>query len=144
MSLKIAIGGDHAGYDLKSKLIDKIEKEGHQVKDFGPFSGDAVDYPDFIHPLATAVHSGEFDFGVAICGSGNGVSMVANKHADIRAALCWKPELAVLARTHNDANILALPARWISEEDAAAAVDAFLTEQFEGGRHQRRVDKINC
>ncbi len=143
MSLKIAIGGDHAGYDLKSLLITKIKGEGHQVKDFGPFNGDAVDYPDFIHPLATAVHSGEFDFGVAICGSGNGVSMVANKHAGIRAALCWKPELAVLARTHNDANILCLPARWISQDDAEAAVDAFFTERFEGGRHQRRVDKID-
>ena len=143
MSLKIAIGGDHAGYDLKSSIITKIKGEGHQVKDFGPFSGDAVDYPDFIHPLATAVHSGEFDFGVAICGSGNGVSMVANKHAGIRAALCWKPELAVLARTHNDANILCLPARWISQEDAEASVDAFLTEHFEGGRHKRRVDKID-
>lgn len=143
MSLKIAIGGDHAGYDLKSLLIIKFKGEGHQVKDFGPFNGDAVDYPDFIHPLATAVHSGEFDFGVAICGSGNGVSMVANKHAGIRAALCWKPELAVLARTHNDANILCLPARWISQEDAEASVDAFLTEHFEGGRHKRRVDKID-
>ena len=143
MSLKIAIGGDHAGYDLKSLLIKKIEEKGHQVKDFGPFSGEAVDYPDFIHPLATAVHSGEFDFGVAICGSGNGVSMVANKHEGIRAALCWRPELAALARNHNDANILCLPARWISQEDAEAAVKAFLTEQFEGGRHQRRVDKIN-
>lgn len=144
MSLRIAIGGDHAGYDLKSLLIKKIEDNGHQVKDFGPFSGDAVDYPDFIHPLATAVHSGEFDFGVAICGSGNGVSMVANKHEGIRAALCWRPELAALARAHNDANILCLPARWISQEDAEAAVDAFFTEQFEGGRHQRRVDKVNC
>jgi ribose 5-phosphate isomerase B len=144
MSLKIAIGGDHAGYDLKSLLIKKIEDHGHQVKDFGPLSGDAVDYPDYIHPLATAVHSGEFDFGVAICGSGNGVSMVANKHAGIRAALCWRPELAALARAHNDANILCLPARWISNEDAEAAVDAFLTEEFEGGRHQRRVDKVNC
>ena len=144
MSLKIAIGGDHAGYDLKSILIKKIEDKGHQVKDFGPFSGDAVDYPDFIHPLATAVHSGEFDFGVAICGSGNGVSMVANKHEGIRAALFWRPELAALARTHNDANILCLPARWISQEDAEEAVEAFFTEQFEGGRHQRRVDKINC
>jgi ribose 5-phosphate isomerase B len=143
MSLKIAIGGDHAGYDLKSSIITKIKGEGHQVKDFGPFSGDAVDYPDFIHPLATAVHSGEFDFGVAICGSGNGVSMVANKHAGIRAALCWRPELAVLARTHNNANILSLPARWISHEDAEASVDAFLSEKFEGGRHKRRVDKID-
>jgi len=144
MSLKIAIGGDHAGYDLKTLLINKIKAEGHQLKDFGPHSADAVDYPDYIHPLATAVHSGEVDFGIAICGSGNGVTMVANKHAGIRAALCWRPELATLSRTHNDANVLCLPARWISHEDAEATVDAFLTERFEGGRHQRRVDKINC
>ena len=144
MGLKIAIGGDHAGYDLKSSLIKKLESDGHVVKDFGPFSSEAVDYPDYIHPLAEAVLSDEFDFGVAICGSGHGVNMVANKHAGIRAALCWRPELAALARTHNDANILCLPARWISQEDAEGAVDAFLSEQFEGGRHKRRVDKINC
>jgi len=144
MSLKIAIGGDHAGYDLKTLLINKIKAEGHQLKDFGPHSVDAVDYPDYIHPLATAVHSKEYDLGIAICGSGHGVNMVANKHAGIRAALCWRPELAALARTHNDANILCLPARWISQEDAEATVNAFLTERFEGGRHQRRVDKINC
>ena len=143
MSLKIGIGGDHAGYDLKSLIISKIEAEGHQVKDFGPFSDDAVDYPDFIHPLATAVHSGEYDFGVAICGSGNGVSMVANKHPGIRAAICWRSELAVLARTHNDANILCLPARWIDQKEAEAAVMAFLSEKFEGGRHKRRVEKID-
>ena len=144
MGLKIAIWGHHAGYDLKSTLIKKLESDGHVVKDFGPFSGEAVDYPDYIHPLAEAVLSDEFDFGVAICGSGHGVNMVANKHAGIRAALCWRPELAALARTHNDANILCLPARWISQEDAEGAVDAFLSEPFEGGRHKRRVDKINC
>jgi ribose 5-phosphate isomerase B len=144
MGLKIAIGGDHAGYDLKSAIIKKLESDGHVIKDFGPFSGEAVDYPDYIHPLAEAVLSDEFDFGVAICGSGHGVNMVANKHAGIRAALCWRPELAALARTHNDANILCLPARWISQEDAEGAVDAFLSQQFEGGRHKRRVDKINC
>ena len=142
--MKIAIGGDHAGYDLKKTLISKMESEGHQVKDFGPFSGDAVDYPDFVHPLADAVLTDEFDFGVAICGSGHGVNMVANKHAGIRAALCWRPELAALARTHNNANILCLPARWISQEDAEGAVDEFFSNSFEGGRHQRRVDKINC
>jgi len=140
---KIAIGGDHAGYDLKKVLIDKLEKEGYEVKDFGPFSDESVDYPDYVHPLATAVHNGEFTFGIAICGSGNGVSMVANKHAGIRAALCWQPELARLARAHNDANILSLPARYISKEDAIACVEAFLSEPFEGGRHQRRVEKVN-
>ena len=142
--MKIAIGGDHAGYDLKKILISKMESEGHQVKDFGPFSDDSVDYPDFVHPLAKAVLSDEFDYGVAICGSGNGVSMVANKHEGIRAALCWEAELARLARAHNDANILSLPARYISQEVAEACVDAFLSEPFEGGRHQRRVDKVNC
>jgi ribose 5-phosphate isomerase B len=144
MKLRIAIGGDHAGYDLKKVLISKLENEGYEVKDFGPFSDESVDYPDFVHPLATAVQNSEFDFGVAICGSGNGVSMVANKHAGIRAALCWEPELARLGRAHNDANILSLPARFISLEDAEACVDVFLSEPFEGGRHQRRVDKVNC
>lgn len=142
--MKLAIGGDHAGFELKSALIKKLESEGHKVKDFGPYSDDSVDYPDFVHPLATAVHSGEFDFGIAICGSGNGVSMTANKHEGIRAALSWTPELARLARAHNDANILALPARFISQEIAEACVEAFLSEHFEGGRHQRRVEKINC
>lgn len=144
MSLKIAIGGDHAGYDLKSVVIEKLENQGHHVKDFGPSNDNSVDYPDYIHPLSTAVHSGEFDFGIALCGTGNGVSMVANKHEGIRAALCWMPELATLARTHNDANVLSLPARFISEHVALECVDAFLSESFEGGRHQRRVDKINC
>ncbi len=144
MSHNIAIGGDHAGFDLKTSIISKLEKAGHQVKDFGPFNTDAVDYPDYIHPLATAVANSEFDFGIAICGSGHGVNMVANKHAGIRAALCWRPELAALARTHNDANILCLPARWLSQEVAEECVDEFLTKEFEGGRHQRRVDKINC
>jgi ribose 5-phosphate isomerase B len=144
MSLKIAIGGDHAGFELKKRLITKLESEGHIVKDFGPYSDDSVDYPDYIHPLATEVLNGEYNFGIAICGSGNGVSMVANKHKGIRAALCWTPELAQLARAHNDANILSLPARFISQEDADEIVDIFLAQPFEGGRHQRRVDKVNC
>lgn len=144
MSLKIAIGGDHAGYDLKAELVKKLETEGYTLKDFGTYSSDSVDYPDYIHPLSEAVQNGEYDFGIAICGSGHGVNMTANKHAGIRAALCWKPELASLSRSHNDANILCLPARFINLEEANAIVDAFLTEAFEGGRHQRRVDKINC
>ncbi len=144
MSLKIAIGGDHAGYDLKNILIARLEADGHHIKDFGPYSDDSVDYPDYVHPLATAVHSGEFDFGIAICGSGNGVAMTANKHQGIRAALCWLPELARLARAHNDANMLCLPARFISKEEAEAAVDVFLSEPFAGGRHLRRVEKIDC
>ena len=144
MSLKIAIGGDHAGYGLKAALIEKLEKDGNHVKDFGPESEASVDYPDYVHPLATAVHSGEFDYGIAICGSGQGVTMTANKHEGIRAALCWTPEIAGLARSHNNANILCLPARFISEADAATCVDIFFSESFEGGRHQRRVEKINC
>jgi ribose 5-phosphate isomerase B len=144
MSLKIAIGGDHAGYGLKTTLIEKLNNDGHQVKDFGPFSDDSVDYPDYVHPLATAVHNGEFDFGIAICGSGQGVTMTANKHEGIRAALCWTPELAGLARGHNNANILCLPARFINPEVAKACVDVFFEEPFEGGRHERRVKKIDC
>ncbi len=142
--MKIAIGGDHAGYDLKRIVIHELESEGHEVKDYGPFSADSVDYPDFVHPIATAVHNGQFEFGVAICGSGNGVAMTANKHNGIRAAICWNEELAVLARAHNDANVLCLPARFISTEQAKKIVNAFLTEHFEGGRHKRRVEKIDC
>ena len=142
--MKIAIGGDHAGYDLKRIVIHELESEGHEVKDYGPFSADSVDYPDFVHPIATAVHNGQFEFGIAICGSGNGVAMTANKHNGIRAAICWNEELAVLARAHNDANVLCLPARFISTEQAKKIVSAFLTEHFEGGRHKRRVEKIDC
>lgn len=142
--MKIAIGGDHAGFDLKRIIIHELESEGHQVKDYGPSSADSVDYPDFVHPIATAVHNGQFDFGIAICGSGNGVAMTANKHDNIRAALCWNEELAALARAHNDANVLCLPARFISIEEAKKTVNTFLTEQFEGGRHKRRVEKIDC
>lgn len=142
--MKIAIGGDHAGFDLKRIIIHELESEGHQVKDYGPSSADSVDYPDFVHPIATAVHNGQFDFGIAICGSGNGVAMTANKHDNIRAALCWNEELAALARAHNDANVLCLPARFISIEEAKKTVNTFLTETFEGGRHKRRVEKIDC
>ena len=142
--MKIAIGGDHAGFDLKRIVIHELESKGHHVKDYGPSSADSVDYPDYVHPIATAVHNGQFDFGIAICGSGNGVAMTANKHVGIRAAICWKKELAVLARTHNDANVLCLPARFISIEEAKEIVDAFLVEKFEGGRHKRRVEKIDC
>ena len=143
MSLNIAIGGDHAGYELKKVIIGLLEKRGYKVKDFGPFSSDSVDYPDYVHPLATAVHSGQYDLGVVICGSGNGVCMTANKHEGIRAALCWQPELASLARQHNDANVLCMPARYISEEEGIAITNAFFDASFEGGRHQRRVEKIN-
>tara|TARA_B100000674_G_scaffold104243_1_gene76301 strand:- start:9334 stop:9765 length:432 start_codon:yes stop_codon:yes gene_type:complete len=142
--MKIAIGGDHAGFNLKSKVIKKLEENGYQVKDFGPYSSQSCDYPDYVHPLAKEVEKGEFKFGIVICGSGNGVNMVANKYQGIRSGLCWNSELAEMTRLHNDANILAVPARYITEELGLEIVSAFLETEFEGGRHQRRVDKIKC
>ncbi len=142
--MKIAFGGDHAGYQYKELLKKQVEELGHEIKDFGPFSEASVDYPDFVHPLSAAVENQEADLGILICGSGNGVAMAANKHAGIRAALCWNKELAELARTHNNANVLCLPARFVSEDQALIMVLAFLTTSFEGGRHQTRVDKIAC
>lgn len=142
--MKIAFGGDHAGYQYKELLKKQVEALGHEIKDFGPFSEASVDYPDFVHPLSAAVENQEADLGILICGSGNGVAMAANKHAGIRAALCWNKELAELARTHNNANVLCLPARFVSEDQALIMVLAFLTTAFEGGRHQTRVDKIAC
>lgn len=142
--MKIAIGGDHAGFEYKAELIPFLSSKGYEVKDFGPYTNESADYPDFTHPLAEAVEKEEFDFGVLICGSANGVAMTANKHAGIRAAIVWKPELARLARQHNNANVICLPARFISLEDAKEFVNLFLTTAFEGGRHQRRVDKISC
>ena len=142
--MKIAIGSDHAGFALKAKLITILEAVGHQVKDFGCYSEDSIDYPDYAHPVANEVEQDAADFGVLICGSGNGISMTANKHQGIRCALCWTPEIASLARQHNDANILSLPARFISEELAIDILHAFLSAQFEGGRHATRVGKIAC
>jgi ribose 5-phosphate isomerase B len=142
--MKIALGGDHAGFQYKEVLKQQLEKQGHELKDFGPFSDASVDYPDFVHPLSTAVENKEYELGILICGSGNGVAITANKHAGIRAALCWEKELARLARSHNNANVLCIPARFVSEELAQEMVDAFLTTPFEGGRHQTRVDKISC
>lgn len=145
MALNIAIGGDHAGFTYKAMLKELVAELGHQVQDFGPDSEASVDYPDHVHPLAKAVVSKQADFGILICGSGNGVAMTANKYPEVRAALCWQEELAKLAREHNDANILCIPARFVSEEVARAMVKAFLGTAFEGGRHQNRVDKIaNC
>ncbi len=138
----IAVGGDHAGYDLKKVLIEYLNDLGYEIKDFGTYSDESTDYPDYVHPLAREIEKGNYDFGIVICGSANGVSMSANKHKGIRAALSWKPEIAKLAREHNDANVLALPARYVSEDEAKKIVDAFLNSDFEGGRHQRRVDKI--
>ena len=144
MAKKIAIGGDHAGFEYKSKLIDKLTNLGYEVKDFGPFSSDSVDYPDYVHPLSSAIEKGEFELGIVICGSGNGVAITANKHQGIRAALCWNEDLAALARQHNNANVLAIPARFISYELAEKLSQIFLTTDFEGGRHQNRVGKIAC
>jgi len=139
---KIAIGGDHAGYDLKSELITYLEELGYTVKDYGTYSDESTDYPDYVHPLASAIENGEFEQGIILCGSANGVSMTANKHQGIRAALSWTPEIAELGRLHNNANVLAIPARYVSNEEAKKIVDAFISTDFEGGRHQRRVDKI--
>lgn len=144
MSLKIAIGGDHAGLEYKTGIVKKLESQGYIVKDFGPFSEASVDYPDYVHPLSNAIEKGEFDLGIVICGSGNGVAITANKHQGIRAALCWNEELAALARQHNNANVLAIPARFISYKLAEKLTEIFLTTDFEGGRHQNRVNKIAC
>ena len=145
--LKIALCGDHAGYELKNILIDYLkEKLPEALKDFGTFSAESCDYADFAHPMAFAVENGEFDYGISICGSGNGISMTVNKHQGIRSALCWIPEIASLARQHNNANVLSLPARFITENQTIEIVDAFLKAEFEGGRHLNRINKIplNC
>lgn len=138
----IALGADHAGFEYKDLIKTKLESEGYNVLDMGTHSKDSVDYPDFIHPVAESVENKKADQGIVICGSGNGVAMTANKHQGIRAAIAWNNELAALARQHNDANILAIPARFVSEQLALSMVDIFLNTAFEGGRHQRRVDKI--
>lgn len=140
----IPIGADHAGFILKGKIIQFLESKGYEVKDFGCFSEESIDYPDFAHPVAEMVEENTGMLGILICGSGNGINMTANKHKGIRSALCWNKEIAELARQHNDANIVALPARFISEEEAVEIVDTFLGTDFEGGRHQRRIDKISC
>ncbi len=139
---KLAFGCDHAGYELKEYLKNKVQSMDYQVEDFGTYSNESVDYPDFIHPLASAIDQQIIDLGIIICGTGLGASMVANKYPGIRAALCWKPEIAVLARKHNDANVLALPGRFISHEEAWEVVKIFLDTPFERGRHERRVNKI--
>lgn len=140
----IPIGADHAGFSLKEKVIEHLKKRGYEIKDFGCFSEESIDYPDFGHPVASMVEDNIGMKGILICGSGNGINMTANKHQGIRSALCWKKETAELARLHNDANIIALPARFISEEEALEMIDVFLTTEFEGGRHQLRVNKIGC
>jgi ribose 5-phosphate isomerase B len=142
--MKIAIGSDHAGFEKKQTIIKLLKTKGIEVKDFGCYSEDSVDYPDFAHPVASGVENNEFDLGILLCGSGNGINMTANKHSGIRSALCWKAEIASLARQHNNANILTLPARFISDDEAVEITEAFLATSFEGGRHQNRVNKIAC
>lgn len=140
----IPIGADHAGFQLKERVKAHLEAKGYEVKDFGCYSEESIDYPDYAHPVASMVEENENMLGIVICGSGNGINMTANKHQGIRSALCWKKEIAELARQHNGANIIALPARFISEEEGLEMVDVFLSTAFEGGRHQNRVNKIAC
>ena len=142
--MKIAIGADHAGFQYKEAMVDMLQKDGHMVLDFGTHSSESADYPDFAHAVANAVESGQADRGIVVCGSGNGVAITANKHQGIRCALCWTEELAALARQHNDANVIALPARFVPEILAQAMVRIFISTAFEGGRHERRVGKIAC
>lgn len=140
----LIIGNDHAGTVYKLKIKDHLEKKGYDVLNVGTDSEDSTDYPDYIHPLANAIEEGKADLGIAICGSANGVAMTANKHQGIRAAIAWKDELSSLAREHNDANVICLPARFITIEEAISIVDIFVSTNFEGGRHARRVGKIAC
>lgn len=142
--MKIAIGNDHAGPEYKHKIVAYLESEGHEVINFGTDTLDSVDYPDFGHKVAETVQKGKADYGIVICGSGNGIAMSVNKHQKVRAALCWMKEIAVLARQHNDANVISIPARFTSQNQALEMVKTFLTTDFEGGRHKRRVDKIAC
>ena len=143
MSIKIAIGSDHAGFELKEQLISYLNSENCSVVDKGCYSLDRADYPDYGHTVALSVLDKEAEFGILLCGSGNGINMSANKHKGIRAALCWNSEIATLARQHNDANILVLPARYITLTEAQKCITVFLSEKFEGGRHQTRIDKID-
>ncbi len=142
MGKRISIGSDHAGFELKDKLKQHLEAKGYEVQDKGTNGPDSVDYPDFAHAVAEAVAADPAELGIVVCGSGNGVNISANKHAGIRSALAWEPEIGALARQHNNANVLALPARFIDQEKALSIVDAFLAARFEGGRHERRVEKI--
>lgn len=140
----IAIGGDHAGFNYKAKLLQYLDEKGYRSRDFGTHSEASADYPDFAHPVAETVEKGEAEFGILLCGSGNGVAITANKHQGIRAAICWVPELATLARQHNNANILCIPCRFVDLDTAKQLVDQFLSTAFEGGRHANRVNKISC
>lgn len=139
---KIALASDHAGFETKQELIKMLKEQGYEIKDFGCYSTESVDYPDFAHPMASAVEKNEFDLGISLCGSGNGINMTVNHHKGIRSALCWNVEISELARLHNDANICSLPARFVSVDLAKEIVNKFLETKFEGGRHIRRIDKI--
>ncbi|MCB0444412.1 MAG: ribose 5-phosphate isomerase B [Gelidibacter sp.] len=140
--MKISIGNDHAGTAYKQAIVKHLEAKGYAVKNYGTNSNESVDYPDFVHPVANDVEANAVDFGIIICGSGNGANMTANKHQAVRSALCWTKEIAALARQHNNANILSIPARFTAEQQAIEMVDTFLETKFEGGRHQNRVEKI--
>lgn len=142
--MKISIGNDHAGPDYKKAIVQYLESKGHQVTNYGTDTEDSVDYPDFGHPVANDVEQGKADYGIVICGSGNGIAMTVNKHAGVRAGLCWTKEIAYLTRLHNDANVLSIPARFTSIQQAVEIVATFLETEFEGGRHQNRVNKIAC
>ena len=140
----IAVGADHAGFEYKTAVVAHLNKLGYQVSDFGTYSEESVDYPDFAHPTANSVQNGETSFGILICGSANGVAITANKHAKIRAAICWQKDIAELARKHNNANVLCIPARFISLSSALEIIETFINTSFEGGRHQTRVNKMGC
>lgn len=141
-SVKVAIGSDHAGFEKKMLVKAFLETKGYSLQDFGTYSDESTDYPDYVHPLADAVENGQFDFGIVFCGSGNGVNMTVNKHQGIRSALCWNPQIAELSRNHNNANICAIPARFLTDEETIQIVNTFLSSEFEGGRHLKRIEKI--
>lgn len=142
--MKIAIGSDHAGFDYKQKIVEFLNAKGYEVQDFGTFSTDSVDFPDFAHPTAEAVEKGNADFGILLCGSGQGVNITANKHPGVRSALCWNTDVAKLTRQHNNSNVISLPARFVAYEYALQMIEIFLSTEFEGGRHAQRVGKIPC
>jgi ribose 5-phosphate isomerase B len=138
----IAVASDHAGYDKKQVILKYLKEKGIAWKDFGSFTSESVDYPDYAHLIGEAIDKGEYEIGITFCGSGQGISIAANKHQNVRSAICWKPEIAALAKQHNDANICALPARFVTDDEAIAIVEAYLNAEFEGGRHARRIAKI--
>ena len=144
LSKPVAIGSDHAGFEIKEDLISFLESKGLSYKDFGTHNTDSVDYPDFAHPVASAIESGNYAFGILLCGTANGVAITANKHQHIRAAICWGEEIAQLVREHNDANIICIPGRFVREGDAEKMLEIFITTDFIGGRHLHRVEKIAC